>query len=174
MTVKVIRSDRKTMSLSVDDELNAVVRAPYGITEKQIKSFVEKNEEWLLKAYARKKQQLEKFDLTDEQLKSLVASAREIIPQRVEYYSALMNLYPTSVKITKAKKQFGSCNSKNGLCFSCYLMRYPIEAIDCVVVHELAHIKHHNHSKDFYELIYHYMPDYRKREKLLKTYEREN
>lgn len=170
MIVRIIRSDRKTMSLSVDDELNAIVRAPYGMTEEQIKLFVEKNENWLSKACEKKKQQLEKFNLTDEQLNLLIISARQIIPQRVEYYSSLMNLYPTSVKITKAKKQFGSCSGKNSLCFSCYLMQYPIEAIDYVVVHELAHIKHHNHSKNFYDLIHHYMPDYKKREKLLKNY----
>ena len=79
-----------------------------------------------------------------------------------------MNLCPTGIKITKAKKRFGSCNGKNSLCFSCFLMKYPMEAVDYVVVHELAHIKYHNHSKDFYNLINHYMPDYKQREKLLK------
>ena len=48
-------------------------------------------------------------------------------------------------------------------------MLYPNEAIDYVVVHELAHIKHHNHSKDFYSLISEYLPDYKDREKLLKA-----
>lgn len=168
MDVKIIKSSRKTMSLSVDDELCAVVRAPYSASKKQIETFVRDNEKWLEKAVQRKKRQIEKFNLSEDEINSLVKSAREIIPQRVEYYSALMNLYPTSLKITKAKKRFGSCSGKNGLCFSCYLMLYPIEAIDSVVVHELAHIKYHNHSKDFYELIYHYMPDYKKREKFLK------
>ncbi|MCH5315350.1 MAG: M48 family metallopeptidase [Eubacterium sp.] len=48
-------------------------------------------------------------------------------------------------------------------------MLYPPEAVDYVVVHELAHIKHHNHSKSFYNLIEKYMPDYKQREKLLKA-----
>jgi len=47
-------------------------------------------------------------------------------------------------------------------------MLYPDEAIDYVVVHELAHIKHHDHSKAFYELIEKYMPDHRSRAALLK------
>lgn len=47
-------------------------------------------------------------------------------------------------------------------------MRYPDEAIDYVIVHELAHIKHKNHSKAFYALIEKYLPDYKEREKLLK------
>ena len=168
MDIKIIRSNRKTLSLSVDDELNAVVRAPFYVSSEKINAFVSNNAEWLERAAKRKETQLEKYNLTDAQLNNLMNSAREIIPERVKYFSALMNLKPTGVKITKAKKRFGSCSGKNSLCFSCYLMLYPIEAIDYVVVHELAHIKHHNHSKDFYALIYQYMPDYKQREKLLK------
>lgn len=79
-----------------------------------------------------------------------------------------MNLYPTALKITSAKTRFGSCSGKDSICFSYLLMRYPDEAIDYVVVHELAHIKHKNHSKAFYTLIEKYLPDYKEREKLLK------
>lgn len=168
MEIKVIKSKRKTISLSVDDNLNAVVRVPYGVSNEKINDFVESNREWLMKATKRKKAQLERTDLSDEEIQDLIHLAKDVIPKRVEYYSEIMNLCPTGVKITKAKKRFGSCNGKNSLCFSCFLMKYPMEAVDYVVVHELAHIKHHNHSKDFYNLINQYMPDYKQREKLLK------
>lgn len=79
-----------------------------------------------------------------------------------------MGVSPTGIKITSAKKRFGSCSGKNSLCFSFMLMQYPEEAVDYVVVHELAHIRHHNHSRDFYRFIEKYMPDYKEREKLLK------
>jgi len=169
MNYKVIKSKRKTISLSIDDELMPVVRAPYFVSAKQISSFVNKNTEWIQSATEKKKKQIEKFNLTDEEIKLLVNKAKQIIPDKVKYYSHLMNLYPTGVKITKAKKRFGSCNGKNSLCFSCFLINYPDEAIDYVVVHELAHIRHHNHSKAFYDLIAKYMPDYKQREKLLKS-----
>ncbi len=168
MEIKVIRSKRKTISLSVDDNLNAVVKAPYGVSNEKINDFVEHNREWLMKATERKKAQLERTDLSDDEIQDLIHLAKDAIPKRVEYYSQIMNLCPTGVKITKAKKRFGSCNGKNSLCFSCFLMKYPMEAVDYVVVHELAHIKHHNHSNDFYNLINQYMPDYKQREKLLK------
>lgn len=168
MEIKVIKSRRKTISLSVDDNLNAVVRAPYGVSNEKINDFVESNREWLMKATERKKAQLERTDLSDDEIQDLIHLAKDVIPKRVEYYSQIMNLCPTGIKITKAKKRFGSCNGKNSLCFSCFLMKYPMEAVDYVVVHELAHIKHHNHSKDFYNLINQYMPDYKQREKLLK------
>lgn len=168
MEIKVIKSKRKTISLSVDDNLNAVVKAPYGVSTEKINDFVESNREWLMKATERKKAQLERTNLTEDEIINLIHLAKDVIPKRVEYYSEIMNLCPTGLRITKAKKRFGSCNGKNSLCFSCFLMKYPMEAVDYVVVHELAHIKHHNHSKDFYNLINHYMPDYKQREKLLK------
>ena len=79
-----------------------------------------------------------------------------------------MQLFPTAVKINFAKTRFGSCSSKNSINFSAFLMLFPLEAVDYVVVHELAHIKYKNHQKEFYALVEKYMPDYKKRMALLK------
>lgn len=168
MAIKIIRSGRKSLSLSVDDELNVVVRAPYSANDALINDFVSKNSQWISKAVERKKAFLSRVNITDNEVESLIRQAKDIIPKRVDYFSSIMNIYPTGIKITKAKKRFGSCNQKNSLCFSCFLMQYPLEAVDYVVVHELAHIRHHNHSAEFYSLIRRYMPDYKQREKLLK------
>ena len=83
-------------------------------------------------------------------------------------YSEIMGLYPTGITITGAERRFGSCSGKNRICFSWRLMRYPEEAIDYVVVHELAHIRHKDHSKAFYACIEQVLPDWRERRKLLK------
>lgn len=168
MAIKIIRSGRKSLSLSVDDELNVVVRAPYSANDALINDFVSKNSQWISKAVERKKAYLSRVNIADNEVESLIRQAKDIIPKRVDYFSSIMNIYPTGIKITKAKKRFGSCNQKNSLCFSCFLMQYPLEAVDYVVVHELAHIRHHNHSAEFYSLIRCYMPDYKQREKLLK------
>ena len=132
----LIRAKRRTMSLQLDRDGNAVVRAPYGVKKEFIDRFVAEHEGWL--------------------------------PMRVDYWSGIMGLTPTGLKITSARTRFGSCSGKNSLCFSWRLMQYPREAIDYVVVHELAHIRHHDHSPAFYALIERYMPDWRERMKLLK------
>ena len=94
--------------------------------------------------------------------------AKEVIPPRVAHYGSIMGIVHTSVKITSAKTRFGSCSAKNGLCFSWRLMQYPMEAVDYVVVHELAHIVHKSHGKACYALIGSGLPDYPERRKLLK------
>lgn len=169
MEYRVIKSNRKTMSLSVNDDLIPVVRAPYFVSEKQIDAFVNSNSNWIENAVQRKRNELDRYNLSDEELCHLIEQAKKYIPRRVDYFSKLMQLEPTGIKITKAKKRFGSCSGRNSLCFSCYLMLYPKSAIDYVVVHELAHIKHHNHSKVFYTLIEQYLPDYKERIKQLKA-----
>lgn len=84
----------------------------------------------------------------------------------MEYYAKLMQVQPASVKINSAKKRYGSCSGTNNLNFSLYLMDKEERFVDYVVVHELAHIKYHNHGKDFYKFIEKFMPDYKERMKL--------
>ena len=165
----LIRAKRRTMSLQLDRDGRAVVRAPYGVKKEFIDRFVAEHEDWLTRA--REKQQNRRLahpEPTDEERKALLAQAREYLPMRVDYWSGIMGLTPTGLKITSARTRFGSCSGKNSLCFSWRLMQYPRKAIDYVVVHELAHIRHHDHSPAFYALIERYMPDWRERMKLLK------
>ena len=163
---KLIRGDRKSISLEVKDDLSILVKAPLKMPDSKINEFVLKHQRWIEKQ--REKVMARNQKLLSCDVVELKAKAKEILPQRVDYFSSLMGLTPTGVKITSAKTRFGSCNGKNSICFSLYLMLYPDEAIDYVVVHELAHIKYKNHGKAFYALIERYLPDYKNRIKMLK------
>ena len=94
----------------------------------------------------------------------------KILPQKVDEYSKKMNLFPTSISYRKNKRTWGSCNHKNGLNFNILLMKFPIEVMEYVIVHELAHIKHKNHSKDFWNLVAVYCSNYKEVEKLFKNF----
>jgi len=95
---------------------------------------------------------------------------KKILPQKVEEFSKKMNLFPTSISYRKNKRTWGSCNHKNGLNFNILLMKFPIEIMEYVIVHELAHIKHKNHSRDFWNLVTVYCPNYKEVEKLFKRF----
>ncbi len=167
---KIIRSDRKTVSIEINDNLEVVVRAPRLMSRVHIKIIVDKHQKWIETHLKKKEIEMSrKITLSDSEIEKLKAKAKEILPQKIEHYSALMGVTPTGIKITSAKKRFGSCSGKNSLCFSFYLFQYPDDAIDYVVVHELAHIKHHDHSKEFYAFIESVMPDYKEKEKMLKN-----
>ena len=98
------------------------------------------------------------------------AEIEKILPQKVDEYSKKMNLFPTSISYRKNKRTWGSCNYKNGLNFNILLMKFPIEVMEYVIIHELSHIKHKNHSKDFWNLVSFYCPNYKEVEKSFKKF----
>ena len=97
--------------------------------------------------------------------------AKEILQKRVEIFAEKMDAKYASVKVTSARRRWGSCTSKNNLNFSWRIVLAPGEAIDYVVIHELAHTKIKNHAKGFYEMVSKYCPDCKQREEELKLLE---
>lgn len=171
MEYELIRSKRKTISIEVRNGGKIIVRAPLRSNEKVINAFIEKNSEWLKKAVEKsiKRQKLaSRYEIAEEDIPLFRQKAREYLPERTWYWSKITGLEPSYVHITGAEKRFGSCNGKNGICFSYRLMAYDEKVIDYVILHELCHIKHKDHSKAFYSLIYQFMPDYKSRENILR------
>ena len=167
----LIRSSRRTLGLEITRDCRVVVRAPLRCAQREIDRFVDSRRHWIADKLALQQRRADAraaMEPTPEQEREYRRRAAEILPQRVAHYAPLMGVTPTGVKITSARTRFGSCSGKNGLCFSYLLMLYPNEAVDYVVVHELAHIKHHNHSRQFYLFVKQILPDYKEREKILK------
>ena len=162
----VIRSDRRTVCIEISRDGTVKVRAPRKMPDREIETFLAAKQGWIEKHLS--SLPAVRPQPTAEEIEALRRRAKKELPPRVDYYAALMSLTPASVKITSARKRFGSCSGKNGLCFSLYLMQYPSEAIDYVIVHELAHIKHKNHSPAFHSLIARYLPDHKARRAMLK------
>ena len=73
------------------------------------------------------------------------------------------------IVIREMKTRYGVCNVRDKkISFQLHLAVYPLECIDYIIVHELSHFKVQNHSKDFYLEVERILPDYKKREKMLK------
>lgn len=165
----LVRSRRRTLSMELTREGTVVVRAPMKLSREKIDAFVAAHEDWLTRARARRAARLAAHpEPTEAECAALLARAKAELPQRVAYWSSVTGLVPTGVKITSARTRFGSCNTKNSICFSWRLMQYPAEAVDLVVVHELCHIAHRDHGAQFYALLGSILPDYRERMKLLR------
>lgn len=168
----LIRSDRKSLSVEVRQDASVVVRAPRRLAKARIEEFVRSRAGWIEEH--REKMRLRALSptrapLTEDEIRVLYEKAATVLPEKVRYWSALMGVTPTGIRITGAEKRFGSCSGRNSLCFSYRLMRFPEEAIDYVVVHELAHIRHHDHSGNFYAFVARFLPDYKRREAMLKN-----
>jgi predicted metal-dependent hydrolase len=91
-----------------------------------------------------------------------------IISERVHHLASLHGFQPKQVKISSAKTRWGSCTSTGNLNFTWRLVMAPLEIIDYVVVHELAHLRIHNHSSKFWNLVAALDPHYKAKRKWLR------
>ena len=170
MQIKVIRSKRKTMALEVG--LNdVIVRAPLNTSDAEIYSFVNQHKDWLEKKISKREERLSagvQRHLTDEDIRLLANEAMEYIPKRAEHFATIIGVDYNGITIRNQKTRWGSCSQKGNLNFNCLLMLMPKNVIDSVVVHELCHRKHMNHSKAFYAEVVRVFPEYYECEKWLK------
>lgn len=170
MEYTLLRSDRKTLAVEITREGKVLVRAPRFLSRGRIESFLQEKTAWILQHQKQVLARLEAFPEPSEAEEAAYRkAAKALLPELVKRWSERMGLYPEGITITGARTRFGSCSGKNRLSFSWRLMQYPEEAVEYVVVHELSHLKHRNHGPEFYALVARYMPDYKRREKLLKA-----
>lgn len=168
--ITIIRTDRKTLSIQLKPG-EIVVRAPLRMKDKEIYSFIESKRSWIEKNLAkiekREKAISEVQPFTQEEINALAEKAKTIIPERVRYYAPRIGVTYNRITIRCQRTRWGSCSSKGNLNFNCLLALFPNEVIDSVVVHELCHRKHMNHSPQFYAEIEKVFPEYKKWQKWL-------
>lgn len=103
-------------------------------------------------------------------LQHLEAAAEAHLEKRVAFWSEQMNLQPKKLRFRNQKSRWGSCNSRGTVSLNRKLIGAPAEVIDSVVVHELAHLRHLNHSKDFWSLVESSIPNLRECELWLERH----
>lgn len=88
-------------------------------------------------------------------------AARKLLETRVAFYHARTGGRYTSITVRDQKTRWGSCSSRGTLSFNYRLIFAPPQVLDYVVVHELCHLTHMNHSKDFWNKVASVMPEYK-------------
>ncbi|MEJ6952376.1 M48 family metallopeptidase [Natronospora cellulosivora (SeqCode)] len=96
----------------------------------------------------------------------------DILLDRIEKFQPQIGKSPLKIRIKNQKKRWGSCSSKGNLNFNWKLIMAPIDIIDYLVVHEMVHLIHPNHSRDFWNKLASIIPDYKERQEWLKINQR--
>ena len=207
---RIIRSKRKTLSLTINENAELVIRAPLRLSIKKIQDFVNEKESWINRKQAIIENQIK--DVTSNQNKLMYLGSlfpininqsatkgliftgeefisnsiepnplslsikkwykkkfREIAIPRVTYFARQHNLMVNQVRIKNQKTMWGSCSSKNNINLNYLLLMAPMKVIDYVIIHELVHTIHRNHSNDFWSSVESIMPDYKEHKLWLKT-----
>ena len=171
LQVNILYSNRKTIAIEIKmDEI--LVRAPKRMSRREIHAVLNEKRNWIEKHMEKmqaRKASLEQISpLTMEEIRSLADQALVVIPEKVKKYASFIGVTYGRITIRNQRSRWGSCSSKGNLNFNCLLMLFPDEVVDYVVVHELCHRKHMNHSKEFYAEVERVFPEYRKCQKWLK------
>ena len=207
---RIIRSKRKTLSLTINENAELVIRAPLRLPIKKIQDFINEKESWINRKQAIIENQIkdaasnqnkllylgslfpininqsatkdlmftgEEFNANSIKPNPLSLSIkkwykkkfREIAIPRVTYFAEQHNLMVNQIRIKNQKTMWGSCSSKNNINLNYLLLMAPMKVIDYVIIHELVHTIHRNHSVDFWSSVESIMPDYKEHKLWLKA-----
>jgi len=192
------RKKIKNIYFRFDEELNLVVNANKYISEKEIIRLIEKNKKSLLNMYKKtlKKQEKKeefwylgnKYDIildeeediyfnngkvicknTERLNKFIKERTKEIFYDEVNKLKEIVKTPEFTLKIRKMKTRWGVCNYKlKTITLNSELIRYSKEIIDYVIIHEMCHFHHHDHSKSFWNMVSIYYPNYKEARKELR------
>lgn len=173
----VVYSRRKTCAISIAPEGEITLRLPLGTSEAEIRRLLLDKQHWLIIHWLEAQEHAARkpvSDLTDTQRAALekryIEAAREYFPKRAACFLPLTGGSFNRITIRDQKTRWGSCSAKGTLSFNWRLMLAPPAVLDYVVVHELCHLTHMDHSKAFWALVESVCPDYRVHRKWLKEH----
>jgi len=187
---QLIRSKRKSLMLQIKSDGSLIVRAPMKLDIDRINRFIKQKSNWIITKQLKIKKQFLLQDQMLQQQKNhtgdgvlFLGKRQNILPKHLKtrqetilWYKqeALKNIAPQAlyyaenlqvkfgrIKITSARKRWGSCSGKNNLNFSWRLIMAPQEVVNYVIAHEVAHLLHKNHSKKFWSCVESIIPDYK-------------
>lgn len=132
-----------------------MVKAPRRTTKKELDKIVTEKEKWIEKTLEKEKiKQQKKPIYTNQKFKELVEkNANQLIKET--------GLLPNKITLKQIKYAWGTCSSKRNITINIELIKYSENAIRYVILHELCHLKYMNHSKEFWDLVETYMPNYK-------------
>ncbi len=174
LPASLIKSNRRSVGITINPGGEIIIRAPKLMPDTLIMSYVQKKAAWIIDAYKNQKNILPSDNFTKKSPQTLALekrykdAAKEYIPKRVEYYRVLTGGTYSKITIRDQKTRWGSCSSNGTLSFNFRLMLAPPRVLDYVVVHELCHLTHMNHSREFWNMVESILPDYKEQKKWLK------
>lgn len=149
------------------------MRAPHFMDTAHILRFVKSKSNWIEKrvriALENSAHTLPKLESAEE--KKMRKLALDAFIERSCYYGEKMGVRFKKIRLSSAKTRWGSCSLRGNLSFNWKLIQAPVEILNYVVVHELAHLVEHNHSPRFWAKVAEFHPDFKTAKQWLKKHE---
>lgn len=166
--IHVKRSKRRTISVTVGYYGDVLVHAPLNASREDISKFLNREKEWILKRVEKHRQHERQSLLTEEEIARLQEQALYDFSQRTRRIAEQIGVTYGKITIRGQRSKYGSCTAKGNLNYNYILMLAPEEVREYVVLHELTHRKHMDHSRAFWYDVETAMPDYKQWDGWLK------
>lgn len=146
------RARRLTLTVRPSGEVRLTL--PQGVRQERGIAFVEEKRAWIIRAQQRAAERRNhRVEQPPVDIEALRKAAKADLPPRIERLATQTGLRYTKLTIRAARTKWGSCSAQNGISLSLYLMTLPEHLRDFVILHELCHTVHHNHSARFHALL---------------------
>lgn len=99
--------------------------------------------------------------------------ARRILWDKLDYYAQALGVEYRQFRLKEQKTRWGSCSAEGNINLNWRVILAPEQVVDYLVIHELAHLRHLNHSRDFWRLVECHMPEYKRWRKWLRMHGKE-
>lgn len=164
-------SKRQTVGIKIIPPGLVLVTAPIRMSVSDVKRAVESKANWLYKKLkevqnAEKIKEKNTASLSEKEKlnmkKQLSGELKIRIEDRIKYYKMVLNKYdilPAAIRVKSLRASWGSCSSSRNISFNWKLALAPPEVLDYVIVHEICHLVHMNHSPQFWDLVEKVKPD---------------
>ncbi len=152
--ITLSRSARaRRISLTVRPSGEVRLSFPTYVSERRAMAFLEAKAEWVTATRRRLTARPRPPVPTKEEVERLRAEAKATLPPRLEMLARNFGLRYGKVTVRAARSKWGSCSWRNDISLSLYLMTLPEHLRDYVLIHELCHTVHHDHSPRFHALV---------------------
>jgi predicted metal-dependent hydrolase len=159
----------KSLRIRIEKNGSVLVTGPYLLSKKRIEGFLQEKSDWILERRVQVKAREQKQTLFGS-YETHAKRAKKLLKDRVTEINKHYQFSFERISIKQHETRWGSCSSKKNLNFNYRLYFLPLQLVDYVVAHELSHLKHMNHSKDFWDCVAQTIPDYKQRRSELKQY----
>jgi predicted metal-dependent hydrolase len=180
---KIIKRSKKNYILKIKDIDLIVLSIPKRLPYKYGEIFIKENKILILKKISEFEKKIEEIrpngsfkifgelapDMSNDEFENFMENeGKNFLINEIEKWSGIIGVFPKKIRIRKLKSSWGICYSNGNITLNLNLIKMNPKIIEYVVVHELCHLLHHNHSINFWMEIEKYLPYYKDTRKVLK------
>jgi predicted metal-dependent hydrolase len=173
-TAYSVRHSRRARNLriTIDPTRGLIATVPLAQHEQTVEPFLRKKARWILK-YLSKAKRLEGKTIIKHSKREYEKNklfVLKTVKERIAFFNSFYKFHHRMIRIRNQTSLWGSCTRTGNLQFNYKLVYLPKRSVDYIVVHELCHLKEHNHSQRFWKLVEKMIPDYKQIRRSLRQY----